>query len=63
MNLPLTSDFDFTEAYLSHFDRRETESVDLDCPLSVNENQKAIVSLVLHNLYNVVENNEYYYQL
>ena len=39
-------------------DERETESTDLDlpqvCPLSLNENQKAIVGLVLHTLYNFV---------
>ena len=33
------------------------------CPLSLNENQKAIVSLVLHTLYNFVENTEYYHPL
>ena len=44
-------------------DERETESADLGllqmCPLSINENQRAIVSLVLHTLYNFVENTEY----
>ena len=48
-------------------DEQETESADLDlpqvCPLPLNENQKAIVSLVLHTLYNFVENTEYYYPL
>ena len=48
-------------------DERETESTDLDlpqvCPLSLNENQKAIVGLVLHTLYNFVENTEYYHPL
>ena len=48
-------------------DEQETESGDLDlpqvCPLSLNENQKAIVSLVLHTLYNFVENTEYYHPL
>ena len=43
-------------------DERETESANLDlpqvCPLSLNENQKAIVSLLLHTLYNFVENTE-----
>ena len=43
-------------------DEQETESADLDlprvCPLSLNKNQKAIVSLVLHTLYNFVENTE-----
>ena len=48
-------------------DERETESTDLDlpqvCPLSLNENQKAIVGLVLHTLYNFVENTGYYLPL
>ena len=43
-------------------DEQETESANLDlsqvCPLSLNENQKAIVSLLLHTLYNFVENTE-----
>ena len=46
---------------------RKAESADHElpqvCPLSLNENHKAIVSLVLHTLYNFVENNEYYYPL
>ena len=45
-------------------DEQQTERADLDlpqvCPLSLNENQKAIVSLVLLALYNFVENTEYY---
>ena len=45
-------------------DEWETESTDLDlpqvCSLSLNENQKAIVGLVLHTLYNYVENTAYY---
>ena len=48
-------------------DERETESTHLDlpqiCPLSLNENQRAIVALVLHTLYNFVENTEYYHPL
>ena len=48
-------------------DEQETESVDLDLPqvspLPLNENHKATVSLVLHTLYNFVENTEYYYLL
>ena len=48
-------------------EERETESRDLDlpqvCPLSLNENQKAIVGLVLHTLFNFVENTEYYHPL
>ena len=44
-------------------DERETESTDLDlpqvCPLSLNENHKAMVGLVLHTLYNFVENTGY----
>ena len=48
-------------------DEQQTESADLDlpqvCPLSLNENQKAIVSLVLLALYNFVENTEYYHPL
>ena len=48
-------------------DEWETESTDLDlpqvCPLSLNENQKAIVGLVLHTLYNFVENTGYYLPL
>ena len=46
---------------------QESGSTDLDSPqvspLSLNENQKAIVSLVLHTLYNFVENTEYYHPL
>ena len=48
-------------------DERETESRDLDLPqvclLSLNENERAIVALVLHTLYNFVENTEYYHPL
>ena len=48
-------------------DEQESGSTDLDLPqvspLSLNENQKAIVSLVLHTLYNFVENTEYYHPL
>ena len=48
-------------------DEWETESTDLDlrqvCPLTLNESQKAIVSLVLNTLYNFVENTEYYHPL
>ena len=48
-------------------DERETERTDLDlpqvCPLSLNENQRAIVALVLHTLYNFIENIEYYHPL
>ena len=48
-------------------EERETESRDLDlpqvCPLSLNENQKVIVGLVLHTLFNFVEHTEYYHPL
>ena len=48
-------------------DEQETESTDLDLPqvclLSLNENQKAIVWLPLHTLYNFVENTGYYLPL
>ena len=40
-------------------------SGDLDlpqvCPLSLNENQKVMVGLVMHTLFNFVENTEYYH--
>ena len=48
-------------------DEQESGSTDLDLPqvspLSLNENQKAIVSLVLHTPYNFVENTKYYHPL
>ena len=47
--------------------RNGRQSTDLDLPqvspLSLNENQKVIVGLVLHTLYNFVENTEYYHPL
>lgn len=33
------------------------------CPLSLNRNQRSIVSLVLHTLYNFVENRQEYHPL
>ena len=48
-------------------DEQESGSTELDLPqvspLSLNENQKAIVSLVLHSLYNFVEHTGYYHPL
>ena len=45
----------------------EAEPEDLELPqmslLSLNENQRAIVSLVLHTLYNFLENREDYHPL
>ena len=45
-------------------DEQESETVELELPevslLSLNENQRAIVSLVLHTLYNFVENPQDY---
>ena len=48
-------------------EEQETETVDLELPqvspLSLNENQRAIVSLVLYTLYNFVENPQDYHPL
>ena len=48
-------------------EEQERETVDLELPqvspLSLNENQRAIVSLVLYTLYNFVENQQDYHPL
>ena len=48
-------------------DEQESETVELELPevslLSLNENQRAIVSLVLYTLYNFVENQQDYHPL
>ncbi|XP_068720423.1 ATP-dependent DNA helicase PIF6-like [Montipora capricornis] len=48
-------------------EEQEMETEDLELPQvslsSLNENQRAIVSLVLHTLYNFVENQEHYHPL
>ena len=48
-------------------EEQEAEPEDLELPqvslLSLNENQRAIVSLVLHTLYNFLENREDYHLL
>ena len=55
------------EEMIKEDEERETETVGLELPqvspFSLNENQRAIVSLVLHTLYNFVENRPDYHPL